>query len=41
MALTMTQASAVSDALTWFIIKAVKFRKATTLGFGFGILTKI
>lgn len=37
-ALTMTQASAASGALTWMIIEAVKFRKATALGFASGIL---
>jgi Amt family ammonium transporter len=37
-ALTMTQVSAASGALTWLIIEAVKFRKATALGFASGIL---
>jgi Amt family ammonium transporter len=37
-ALTMTQASAASGALTWLIIEAIKFRKATALGFASGIL---
>jgi Amt family ammonium transporter len=37
-ALTMTQASAASGALTWMLIEAVKFRKVTSLGFVSGIL---
>jgi Amt family ammonium transporter len=37
-ALTMTQVAAASGALTWLIIEAVKFRKATALGFVSGIL---
>ncbi len=37
-ALTMTQVSAASGALTWLIIEAIKFRKATALGFASGIL---
>ncbi len=37
-ALTMTQVSAASGALTWLIIEAVEFRKATSLGFVSGIL---
>lgn len=37
-ALTMTQVSAASGALTWIIIEAVMFRKATSLGFASGIL---
>lgn len=37
-ALTMTQVAAASGALTWLIIEAVKFRKATALGFASGIL---
>ena len=37
-ALTMTQISAASGALTWLIIEAIKFRKATALGFASGIL---
>jgi Amt family ammonium transporter len=37
-ALTMTQVSAASGALTWLVIEAVKFRKATALGFVSGIL---
>ncbi|MDY6904650.1 MAG: ammonium transporter [Thermodesulfobacteriota bacterium] len=37
-ALTMTQVSAASGALTWVIIEAVMFRKATSLGFVSGIL---
>ncbi|MGV1097991.1 ammonium transporter [Thiovibrio sp. JS02] len=37
-ALTMTQISAASGALTWLIIEAVAFRKATSLGFVSGIL---
>jgi Amt family ammonium transporter len=37
-ALTMTQVSAASGALTWLIIEAVKYRKATALGFASGIL---
>jgi Amt family ammonium transporter len=37
-ALTMTQASAASGALTWIIIEAIIFRKATSLGFASGIL---
>ncbi|MEJ2110661.1 MAG: ammonium transporter [Acidobacteriota bacterium] len=37
-ALTMTQVSAASGALTWLLIEAVKFRKATALGFVSGIL---
>jgi len=37
-ALTMTQISAASGALTWIIIEAVVFRKATSLGFVSGIL---
>lgn len=38
-ALTMTQVSAASGALTWMIIEAVQFRKATALGFVSGILS--
>lgn len=37
-ALTMTQISASSGALTWLIIEAITFRKATSLGFVSGIL---
>lgn len=37
-ALTMTQVSAASGALTWLIIGAIKFRKATALGFASCIL---
>ena len=37
-ALTMTQISAASGALTWIIIEAIIFRKATSLGFASGIL---
>lgn len=37
-ALTMTQISASSGALTWLIIEAIKFRKVTSLGFVSGIL---
>lgn len=37
-ALTMTQVSAASGALTWVIIEAFVFRKATSLGFVSGIL---
>jgi Amt family ammonium transporter len=34
----MTQLSAASGALTWIIIEAVIYRKATSLGFASGIL---
>ncbi len=37
-ALTMTQVSAASGALTWLLIEAIKYRKATALGFASGIL---
>ncbi len=37
-ALTMTQVSAASGALTWMLIEAVSHRKATALGFASGIL---
>jgi len=37
-ALTMTQISAASGALTWTIIEALIFRKVTSLGFVSGIL---
>jgi Amt family ammonium transporter len=37
-ALTMTQISAASGALTWIIIEALIYRKATSLGFVSGIL---
>lgn len=37
-ALTMTQTSAASGALTWLIIEGLIFRKATSLGFVSGIL---
>jgi ammonium transporter, Amt family len=37
-ALTMTQISAASGALTWIIIEAIMFRKASSLGFVSGIL---
>ncbi len=37
-ALTMTQVSAASGALTWLIVEAIIFRKATSLGFVSGIL---
>ena len=37
-ALTMTQVSAAAGALTWIIIEAIQFRKATSLGFVSGIL---
>ncbi len=37
-ALTMTQVSAASGALTWIIIEAIVYRKATSLGFVSGIL---
>ena len=37
-ALTMTQISAASGALTWLVIEALAFRKATALGFASGIL---
>lgn len=37
-ALTMTQISAASGALTWLIIEAISFRKASALGFASGIL---
>ncbi len=38
-ALTMTQISAASGALTWLVIEAYIFRKATALGFVSGILS--
>ena len=34
----MTQVSAASGALTWLIIEALIYRKATSLGFVSGIL---
>jgi Amt family ammonium transporter len=37
-ALTMTQASAASGAMTWMVIEALTYRKVTTLGFVSGIL---
>jgi Amt family ammonium transporter len=37
-ALTMTQVSAATGALTWLIIEAIIFKKATSLGFVSGIL---
>jgi Amt family ammonium transporter len=37
-ALTMTQVSAASGAMTWMIIEALSFRKVTSLGFVSGIL---
>lgn len=37
-ALTMTQISAASGALTWLVIEAIYFKKATALGFVSGIL---
>ncbi len=37
-ALTMTQVSAASGALTWLIIEAIIFKKSTSLGFVSGIL---
>jgi Amt family ammonium transporter len=37
-ALTMTQISAASGALTWMIIESLAFRKVTSLGFVSGIL---
>ena len=37
-ALTMTQISAASGALTWIVIEAIMFRKASSLGFVSGIL---
>jgi ammonia channel protein AmtB len=37
-ALTMTQISASSGALTWIVIEAIRFKKATSLGFASGIL---
>jgi Amt family ammonium transporter len=37
-ALTMTQISAASGALTWIIIEAIVFHKTTSLGFASGIL---
>ncbi|RJP93604.1 MAG: ammonium transporter [Desulfobacteraceae bacterium] len=37
-ALTMTQISAASGAMTWLIIEAIIFKKATALGFVSGIL---
>jgi len=37
-ALTMTQVSAASGAMTWMIIEAIIFRKVTALGFVSGIL---
>jgi Amt family ammonium transporter len=37
-ALTMTQVAAASGALTWLVIEAIIFRKATCLGFVSGIL---
>jgi Amt family ammonium transporter len=37
-ALTMTQISAASGALTWMVIEALVFRKVTSLGFVSGIL---
>jgi Amt family ammonium transporter len=37
-ALTMTQVSAASGALTWLIIEAIIYKKATSLGFVSGIL---
>ena len=37
-ALTMTQISAASGALTWIVIEAIIFRKASSLGFVSGIL---
>lgn len=38
-ALTMTQVSAASGALTWMVIESIKFRKVTSLGFVSGILS--
>ena len=37
-ALTMTQISAATGALTWLIIESIKFKKTTSLGFVSGIL---
>ncbi|RJQ65816.1 MAG: ammonium transporter [Desulfobacteraceae bacterium] len=38
-ALTMTQISAASGALTWMLIESIAFRKVTSLGFVSGILS--
>jgi len=38
-ALTMTQVSAAAGALAWMLIEAIKFKKATSLGFVSGILS--
>ncbi|MBF0119481.1 MAG: ammonium transporter [Desulfobacterales bacterium] len=37
-ALTMTQVSAASGALTWLVLEAIIFKKGTSLGFASGIL---
>ncbi len=37
-ALTMTQVSAASGALTWVVIEALRFKKVTSLGFVSGVL---
>ncbi len=37
-ALTMTQISAASGALTWLVIEAIVYKKASALGFASGIL---
>ncbi len=37
-ALTMTQVSAATGAMTWLLIEAIRFRKVTSLGFVSGIL---
>lgn len=37
-ALTMTQISAASGALTWLVIEAITFKKSTALGFASGVL---
>lgn len=37
-ALTMTQVSAASGALTWMVLEAMIFRKTTSLGFASGVL---
>ena len=37
-ALTMTQISAASGALTWLVIEALEFKKASALGFASGVL---
>ncbi len=37
-ALTMTQISAATGALTWLVIEALEFKKASALGFASGVL---